>query len=218
MENVFRSDHCAFHRLSLFRRHAAFNHCRVDVTTLPSPHANQVAGPVRSPHKPSGIESYYAEIHLPLGAKITGYNRIELSKGLPRPDGSKPAFYRTAEFWFESAAGLQTALATPEGQATAADPANFATGGVTLFVSEVARLRHVRLAAAIGIDWPTPSLRTRLRLFPSAGPLWSRQLVSCTEKRVPGVPRLATICEARDTSRDRWCQPFWHVPPTHEQP
>ena len=89
------------------------------------------------PTNSAAFEKYYAEIHLPLSEKIIGYNRVELSKGLPGPGGSKPAFYRTAEFWFESATALQTCFDTPEGKATAADLANFATGGVTLLVSEV---------------------------------------------------------------------------------
>jgi len=88
------------------------------------------------PTDPAAFEKYYAEIHLPLADKITGYTRIEMSKGLPGPDGST-AFYRTVEFWFESAAALQACFDTPEVKATAADLANFATGGVTLFVSEV---------------------------------------------------------------------------------
>ncbi len=89
------------------------------------------------PTNPAAFEKYYAETHLPLAAKITGFTRLELCKGLPGPDGTKPAFYRTAEFWFESAAALQACFATAEAQATAADLANFATGGVTLFTSEV---------------------------------------------------------------------------------
>ena len=89
------------------------------------------------PINPAAFEKYYAEIHLPLAAKITGPTRAELSKGLPGPDGSKPAFYRTAEFWFESVAAFQAAMGSKEGQTTAADLPNFASGGVTLLVSEV---------------------------------------------------------------------------------
>ena len=89
------------------------------------------------PTNPAAFEKYYAEVHLPLADKMTGFTRFELCKGLPGPDGAKPAFYRTAEFWFESAAALQACFATPEAQATTADLANFATGGVTLLVSEV---------------------------------------------------------------------------------
>jgi uncharacterized protein (TIGR02118 family) len=89
------------------------------------------------PTNPAAFEKYYAEKHLPLAGKMLGFTRIELSKGLPGPDGAKPAFYRTAEFWFESATALQACMSSAEGQATAADLPNFATGGVTLFASEV---------------------------------------------------------------------------------
>jgi uncharacterized protein (TIGR02118 family) len=89
------------------------------------------------PSDPAAFEKYYAEVHLPLADKIAGYTRVELSKGLPGPEGAKAAFYRTAEFWFESTAALQACFDSPEAKATAADLANFATGGVTLFVSEV---------------------------------------------------------------------------------
>lgn len=89
------------------------------------------------PADPVAFEKYYAEVHLPLADQVLGYQRVELSKGLPGPDGSQPAFYRTAEFWFESAAALQACFETPEAKATADDLKNFATGGVTLFVSEV---------------------------------------------------------------------------------
>jgi uncharacterized protein (TIGR02118 family) len=89
------------------------------------------------PTNPAAFEKYYAEVHLPLADKITGYTRVELTKGLPGPDGAKPAFYRTAEFWFESPAAMQACFDTPDAKATAADLANFATGGVTLYTSEV---------------------------------------------------------------------------------
>lgn len=89
------------------------------------------------PTNPAAFEKYYAEVHLPIADKITGFTRFELSKGLPGPDGSKPAFYRTADFWFESPAAMQASMGSPEGQATAADLPKFATGGVTLLVSEV---------------------------------------------------------------------------------
>lgn len=89
------------------------------------------------PTNPAAFEKYYAEVHLPLADTIIGYQRVEVSVGLPGADGARPAFYRMAEFWFESAAAMQACLATPEAKATAADLANFATGGVTLLVSEV---------------------------------------------------------------------------------
>ena len=90
------------------------------------------------PTNPEAFEKYYAATHLPIAGKMTGFTRVELSKGLPGPDGGKPAFYRMAEFWFESASALQACMGSAEGRATSADLSNFATGGVTLLVSKLA--------------------------------------------------------------------------------
>jgi uncharacterized protein (TIGR02118 family) len=89
------------------------------------------------PANPDAFEKYYAEIHLPIADRMTGFSRFELSRGLPGPDGAKPAFYRMAEFWFETPAAMQACLGSPAGQAATADLAKFATGGVTLLVSAV---------------------------------------------------------------------------------
>ena len=90
------------------------------------------------PTDPVAFERYYAETHLPLAAKIEGLRRTEYSKAIAPADGSPAPFYRIAELWFESLADLQAVMATPEAQATAADIANFATGGATRLISEVA--------------------------------------------------------------------------------
>jgi len=47
------------------------------------------------------------------------------------------AYYRMAEFWFVNVEALQTTMGSPEGEATAADLTNFATGGVTLLTGVV---------------------------------------------------------------------------------
>ena len=89
------------------------------------------------PADPAAFESYYANTHLPLVAKMKGFEKAELTKFLNAPDGSKAAHYRMAEFWFSNPEALQTTMGSPEGQATAADLANFATGGVTLLTGIV---------------------------------------------------------------------------------
>jgi uncharacterized protein (TIGR02118 family) len=45
--------------------------------------------------------------------------------------------YLVAELDFDSPADVQTALGSPEGRATAADLANFATGGVSMVTFDV---------------------------------------------------------------------------------
>ena len=89
------------------------------------------------PNDPAAFESYYANTHMPLVAKIKEVTKTETTKFLPNPDGSAAAFYRMAELYFASAADLQQALGSPEGQATTNDLSNFATGGVTMLVGTV---------------------------------------------------------------------------------
>ncbi|REG86352.1 EthD family reductase [Algoriphagus antarcticus] len=81
------------------------------------------------PEDPAAFESYYAATHMSLVSTINGVLKAEVTKFLPEADGSKPAYYRMAELYFESPEALQQSMDSPEGQATAADLPNFATGG-----------------------------------------------------------------------------------------
>jgi len=89
------------------------------------------------PANPEAFEKYYSETHMPLVAKMKGVARVELTKMLGAPDGSPPEYYRMAELYFKDAAQMQTAMGSSEGQATAADLANFATGGAKVIIGEV---------------------------------------------------------------------------------
>lgn len=89
------------------------------------------------PMDAGAFEKYYAETHLPIAAKMTGVTKMELTKFLPGPDGTKPAYYRMAELYFPGPAELQQSMSSPEGKATTADLSNFATGGVTIIVGIV---------------------------------------------------------------------------------
>lgn len=89
------------------------------------------------PADPDAFEKYYAETHLPLAAKMPGVDKLELTKFIAAPDGSKAAYYRQADLHFSSPEQLQQTMASPEGQAAAADLANFATGGVTMIIGTV---------------------------------------------------------------------------------
>lgn len=89
------------------------------------------------PNDAGAFEDYYAATHLPLVEKMQGHSRFELTIFMPQPDNTPSAFYRMAEFWFDNPESLQQTMASPEGQATAADLANFATGGVSVLVGLV---------------------------------------------------------------------------------
>lgn len=83
------------------------------------------------------FEKYYEEVHTPIALSIPNMERIELTKFMSNPDGTKAAYYRMAELYFESLDVLSQSMGSAEGRATAGDLANFATGGVTLLTGEV---------------------------------------------------------------------------------
>lgn len=89
------------------------------------------------PKEPAIFEEYYINKHLPLAAKMKGFSKAEFTKFLSAPDGTQAAFYRMAEFWFNDLETMQTTMSSTEGSNTAADLANFATGGVNLLVGGV---------------------------------------------------------------------------------
>jgi len=89
------------------------------------------------PTDPASFEKYYAETHIPIVSKAKGIAKAELTKMLPNPDGSAPAYYRMAELYFNSPSDMQQTMSSPEGQAMVADLANFATGGVTVITGIV---------------------------------------------------------------------------------
>ncbi len=91
-----------------------------------------------APTDPEAFEAYYAKTHLPIAQKIPEVAHFVALKGTPGPDGSAPPYYRMAQIFFADAATMATAMATPEAQAAVADIPNFATGGVTVLVAEVA--------------------------------------------------------------------------------
>ena len=89
------------------------------------------------PTDTDAFEKYYAETHIPLALKMKGVDKMELTKFVSAPDGGKPAFYRMADLYFAGPAEMQQSMSSAEGQATAADLANFATGGVTMIIGAV---------------------------------------------------------------------------------
>lgn len=90
-----------------------------------------------TPPDTKAFENYYLNTHLPIAQTMQGVRRIELAKVVGAPDGSASPFHRIAELYFDDSNHMKTVMATPEAQRTVADIGNFATGGVTVFSSEV---------------------------------------------------------------------------------
>jgi uncharacterized protein (TIGR02118 family) len=89
------------------------------------------------PEDPDAFEQYYANTHMPLVDEIPNLQRYEAARVVATPDGSEPPYHRIFEGYFEDMERLQGGMGSEEGQAAVADIENFATGGVTIFISEV---------------------------------------------------------------------------------
>jgi uncharacterized protein (TIGR02118 family) len=89
------------------------------------------------PKSAEDFEKYYFGTHMPLFTAVKGIPRSELAKGMPKADGSPPAFYRIFEAWFDSPEQMAAVTSTPEWKKVGADLPNFASGGVTILISKV---------------------------------------------------------------------------------
>jgi uncharacterized protein (TIGR02118 family) len=88
------------------------------------------------PADPAAFDAYYESRHIPLARRIPGVRAVEISTGpVTTPNGPAP-YHVVGMLTFDSMAALQSGLASPEGQATAADLANFASGGATILLFE----------------------------------------------------------------------------------
>jgi uncharacterized protein (TIGR02118 family) len=86
-----------------------------------------------TPADPAAFDLYYRRTHIPLAQKIPGLRSCVISSGAVQAlSGTAP--YLVAILNFDSMADLNAALASPEGQAAAADLSNFASGGATLLI------------------------------------------------------------------------------------
>ncbi|MEO7743824.1 MAG: EthD family reductase [Usitatibacter sp.] len=94
----------------------------------------------KHPQNPAHFEAYYYGTHVPLAKTVAGLRRYEVSTGpVATPQGTSQ-YHLIAELTFDSIAAIGKALASSEGQATGADLANFATGGVDLLVFDTTEL------------------------------------------------------------------------------
>jgi uncharacterized protein (TIGR02118 family) len=92
------------------------------------------------PSDPAAFDRYYHTRHVPIAKRIPGLRAYEVTHG---PVGSLDGPARchlVAILTFDSLDAIRRALASPEGQATAADLANFATGGVELYIADTEML------------------------------------------------------------------------------
>ncbi len=90
----------------------------------------------QQPTDPAKFDAYYYNTHVPLAKTIPGLRRYEVSKGDVMGMAGKHAVYLIATLEFDSMAAIGTAMASAQGQATAADLANFASAGVDVMMAD----------------------------------------------------------------------------------
>jgi uncharacterized protein (TIGR02118 family) len=94
----------------------------------------------QQPKDPAAFESYYFNTHVPLAKTIPGLRSYEVTRGDVMGMGGKHGVYLVAVLQFDSMDAIASAMASPQGQATASDLANFASAGVDVLMAESAMI------------------------------------------------------------------------------
>lgn len=94
----------------------------------------------QQPADPAAFDRYYFETHVPLAKTIPGLRSYEVTRGDVMGMAGKHGTYLVAVLGFDSMQAIAAALASPQGQATAADLANFASAGVDVMMAETAAI------------------------------------------------------------------------------
>ena len=94
----------------------------------------------RTPKDAAAFDRYYFASHIPIAKKIPGLRKYEVSRGpIGTPAGPSDIHF-VVTLHFDDLKAVQHALASPEGQAAAADVATFATGGVDMYFFDDAQV------------------------------------------------------------------------------
>lgn len=93
------------------------------------------------PADPAAFDAHYDTVHTPLVERIPTLRRLTVARPGPAPDGSPAAYHLVATLEFEDQAGFGAGMGGAEGQAAAADLANFAGAGFTMLTAP--DVRHV---------------------------------------------------------------------------
>ena len=100
----------------------------------------QLVALYKKPANAAAFDAYYVSTHVPIAKKVPGLRSYEVSSGpVASAQGDSP-YHLVALLEFDSLAAIQAGLASPEGQATGADLANFAQAGVVLLMFDTKQI------------------------------------------------------------------------------
>jgi uncharacterized protein (TIGR02118 family) len=94
----------------------------------------------KKPADPAAFDRYYYDVHVPIAKEIPGLRSYEVTRGpIVTLDGLAP-YHLIAMLTFDSVNAIQSALASEEGKATAADLGRFAEAGVDIYIVDTKTL------------------------------------------------------------------------------
>lgn len=88
----------------------------------------------KTPKSSEAFDKHYASVHIPLAKKIPGLKKYEISTGTVVTPAGPSDIHLAITLQFDSLDALEAGMAAPEGKAAAGDLANFADGGVELYL------------------------------------------------------------------------------------
>jgi uncharacterized protein (TIGR02118 family) len=93
-----------------------------------------------TPKDAGAFDKYYFETHIPIAKRIPGLRKYEVSRGAVGTPAGPAKFHLIATLHFDDMKAVQTAFASPQGQAAAADVAKFASGGAEMMFFDSAEI------------------------------------------------------------------------------
>ena len=88
------------------------------------------------PDDPEAFDRAYFDVHLPLNAKTPGLRRTEVTRVTGAPRGETP-WYLVTEMYYDDAAAMKAAFASPEAAEAAKQLMTFAKGLVSMYTAVV---------------------------------------------------------------------------------
>jgi len=76
--------------------------------------------------EPDEFKKYWSEVHPKISTKVPGVRKYVQNHSKSDLDGNAPAYDGFSEMWFDDEQSFMAAMGSPEGEAAAADVANFA--------------------------------------------------------------------------------------------
>ena len=87
------------------------------------------------PPDPAKFRDYYENTHIPLAQKLPGMRSYSYAFDAAPPGGGESPYFCVFEAVFDDAAAAGAAMGSPEGQAVAADVANYAAEAPPTIIS-----------------------------------------------------------------------------------